>query len=157
MFEIQFLIKGWVDFWQAGHPLLHLHEVLTWEVFPLLAPLQIPGASLPIRMSSSQPSGDGQLGDALQADLLHSQPWRPHPIQPRPHCVHWFKEVASKWKCQRVFIVDQGGSEIQGSTSRWLTSAPLQGLNLSGELFSTLNQVSPVEVLPLLAKSSEQT
>ena len=34
---------GWVDFWQEGHPLLHLHEVLAWEVFTILASLQISG------------------------------------------------------------------------------------------------------------------
>ena len=71
--------------------------------------------------------GDRQHGDEIQADLLHPQPWRPHPIQPGPHCVHWPKEVAAV--ISRDIYFDEGGFEMQGSTSRWLRLAPLQGFN----------------------------
>ena len=70
--------------------------------------------------------GDGQHGDEVEADLLHPQPWRPHPVQPRPHRVHRPQEVTLR----KPNIDDrphQGGYEMQASTSRWSTSGLLQG------------------------------
>ena len=101
--------------------------------------------------------GDRQHGDEVQADLLHPQPRRSHPIQPGPHCVHWPEEVAGLWKgqnsiCWRRWVRDAGIYQQMvdiGTFARFQFKAKDNSYRGS--------QVSAVEVLPVLAEGSKQT